>query len=277
MATYTYTLSAEDWVEHEVTCDEADIEDHARDYAEGGINWDGDWEWKETIYQDVSWRWVNSDGEEQVESTIFGFDPPAPPCRGETEHDWIDKKVNGREECPHCLMSRWVDIPRWIVIFGLSLDNSTTRIPCLTYATHDDDRAPESFVTRLDQVEVRTDGSDYLPGDWSEMTEEERDEHDEWIARLHDAHVELAELDPDDREWVTEHAVDTGDPDSLEGALDLYRMREVCRSAYSGMTEAQQRDVDALISDDDAWDDPQRFRDVIDEVYARWSEPAAAN
>lgn len=72
--------------------------------------------------------------------------------------------------------------------------------------------APETYRDLVDQpvddrytrrVTIQTDGEEYLNGrNWSEMTLAEQDAHNEWVHRLHRAHVRVAGLTPELRAAV---------------------------------------------------------------------------
>ncbi len=146
--------------------------------------------------------------------------------------------------------------------------------------------SPESYTTTISQTydyhhdgtpytrltDVVTDGSELLQ-DWDGMSEDQQHEANIWTKRLHRARVELESLEPQAREEVAAmlEGEDSNDPDNLTLALKLHELLERCRKTYSAMTEAQQAEVDALISDAAAVLNPRGFREALDTVLAHAS------
>lgn len=126
--------------------------------------------------------------------------------------DWLT--VAGAEEparpCPACSCER-ICVERKLFAHWDGDCDECNRYPQSYFSSWED----PGFFTR--QIEVQTDGAEYLAGrSWSEMTVEERDEQDEWTDRLHELRVRFARLDPEDRELLGTWCYDDCDPDDLE-------------------------------------------------------------
>ncbi len=81
-------------------------------------------------------------------------------------------------------------------------------------------------------VTITTHGADHTD-DWETMTEEQRDEHDAWVADYHDATVDIAEAEPEVRQRVADMIADG--PSDADGDT----LRRFLKAAEKAAEEAE--------------------------------------